>query len=237
MSALIFDIETIGEDFDQMDKTTQTSLTRWIDRSARDEKEAQKMTAEIKNGLGLSPLTGQIVALGVMDSDKSTGAVYYSANGDNDKIQEIEERGCKLKALKEAEMLAKFWELVEKYEYFVSFNGRGFDVPFIMMRSAVHNIRPSKDLMSNRYLSSQRFGAKHIDLMDQLGFYGASARKGNLHLFCRAFGIDSPKDGVCGSEVGQLYAEGKFLDIAKYNVGDLVATNELYKHWTKYLQF
>ncbi len=33
MSRLIFDIETIGEDFDKLDKTTQDVLTKWIKKN------------------------------------------------------------------------------------------------------------------------------------------------------------------------------------------------------------
>lgn len=235
MPTLIFDIETVGQDFDQFDETTQASLTRWIDRTANDQKEYNKLLEEVKNGTGFSPLTGEIVALGVYDLTKEQGAVYYQAPGKPE--TEVEEVNCKLKTMVEKEILEKFWELANKYDTFVSFNGRTFDVPFILIRSAIYKIRPSKDLMSNRYLSSQRYGAKHIDLLDQLNFYGAAQRKGNLHLYCRAFGIASPKEGVCGSEVGQLFADQRYLEIAKYNVGDLKATAQLYKYWQEYLQF
>ena len=37
--ALIFDIETVGADFDKLDETTQDSLTRWAKRSAGDDEE------------------------------------------------------------------------------------------------------------------------------------------------------------------------------------------------------
>ncbi len=235
MSALIFDIETIGENFDALDDTTQHSLTRWVDRVAKNNEEKDIMIKDIKNGLGFSPLTGEIVALGVYDSEKLQGAVYYQAPGEKDS-QEIEERGCKLKAMSEKETLIKFWDLAQKYEEFVSFNGRSFDVPFMLIRSAIHQVKPTKDLMSNRYLGSQRYGAKHIDLLDQLSFYGASQRKGNLHLFCRAFGIESPKEEFSGDQVGELFAQKKFLDIARYNVGDLVSTTKLYKIWQEFLK-
>jgi hypothetical protein len=70
--------------------------------------------------------------------------------------------------------------------------------------------------------------------MDQLSFYGAS-RKGSLHAFCRAFGIESPKaGGVMGDDVAMLYKEKKFAEIAKYNIGDIRATRELYQHWKNY---
>jgi hypothetical protein len=233
MSSLIIDIETIGEDFDKLDETTQHSLTRWVERAAKSEEEKEVMLKDVKNGLGFSPLTGEIVALGVYDHEKKQGAVYYQAPGQEE--AETEEQGCKLKAMSEKEILEKFWELAKKYENFVTFNGRSFDLPFILIRSLVHKIKPSKDLMSNRYLFSQKYGAKHIDLLDQLCFYGASQRKGNLHLFCRALGIVSPKGEVSGDDVGKLFQEKKFLDIAKYNVGDLKATSELYKYWKTYL--
>jgi 3'-5' exonuclease len=236
MSALIFDIETIGEDYEQLDETTQNSLNHWIKKETQNEKEYQAALEDLKNGLGFSPLTGEIVAIGVLDSDKDTGAVYYQSPDVESK--ESDEKGIKLKPMSEKEMLEQFWKLCEKYQEFVSFNGMGFDVPFLMIRSAINNIRPSKNLMSNRYLSSQKYDAKHVDLLDQLSFYGAMRRRGNLHLWCRAFGIQSPKaSGVTGDDVGALFKEKKYLDIAKYNVGDIQATRELYQYWRDYFKF
>jgi hypothetical protein len=132
-------------------------------------------------------------------------------------------------------MLSSFWAGVKKYGEFVSFNGRSFDVPFLMIRSAIHKIRPSVDLLANRYLSSQPESARHIDLFDQLSFYGASRRKGSLHLYCNAFGIRSRKArGITGDEVVSLFAE-KYQEIAEYNSWDLIA-GELYKIWHKYIK-
>lgn len=237
MSKLIFDIETIGEDFEKLDETTQDALTRWIKKEARDEEGYMAALEELKNGLGFSPLTGEVVAIGVLDADQEKGAVYYQHPGQSG--EEEEEGGIKLKALSEKEMLEKFWELAKQYDEFVTFNGRGFDVPFLMVRSAIHGLRPPKDLLSNRYLSLQKFGAKHIDLLDQLTFYGAVYRnRGNLHMWTRAFGIASPKaDGVTGDDVGRLFKENKFIEIARYNIGDLRATRALYQYWEKYLRF
>lgn len=236
MSALIFDIETIGENYDKLDDTTKDALSHWIKRETQNEKEYEAALEDLKNGLGFSPLTGEIVAIGVLDSEKDSGAVYYQAPNVND--EESDEEEIKLKPMTEKEMLQQFWKLCESYQEFVSFNGMGFDVPFLMVRSAINGIRPSKNLMSNRYLSMQKFEAKHIDLLDQLSFYGAMRRRGNLHLWCRAFGIKSPKaEGVTGDDVGTLFKEKKYSDIAKYNVGDIKATRELYRYWRDYLRF
>lgn len=236
MNRLVFDIETIGEDFDSLDETTREVLTRWIKKESENEAEYEVALSDLKNGLGFSPLTGQIVAIGVYDVGKNKGAVYFQAPGS--KIPDNEEGDIKFRCLGEKEMLEQFWNLVNKYDEFISFNGRGFDVPFLMIRSAIHNIRATKNLMANRYLTSQPKHSLHIDLLDQLTFYGSVRRRGNLHLWSKAFGIKSPKaEGVTGDDVGKLFKEKKYLEIAKYNVGDLRATKELYEYWQEYLRF
>ncbi len=236
MSTIIFDIETIGENFDALDETTQEMLTRWIKKDAADSGQYAAALDDIKNGLGFSPLTGQVVAIGVLDGERDAGAVYYQSP--DAPVEDFEENGIKFKCGSEKEVLESFWAVAAKAKDFVSFNGRAFDVPFLMIRSAIHHIRPPKDLMSNRYLSSQKFGATHIDLADLLSFYGAVRRKGSLHLYSRAFGIESPKvGGVTGDDVTQLFAEKKYLDIARYNVRDLFATRSLYNYWKEYLRF
>ena len=236
MSKLIFDIETVGENFDELDETTKETLTKWIKKESKSDTEYQKELQELKDGLGVSPLTGEVVVIGVLDCEKNKGAVYFQAPGE--KIEETEENGIKFKQVSEEEMLDNFWTVAKSYQEFISFNGRAFDVPFLMVRSAIRGVRPSKDLMSNRYLNSQKYDSKHIDLLDQLSFYGAVWKKGNLHLWSRAFGIESPKaQGITGEDVGKLFKEKKFLDIAKYNTGDLFATKQLYEYWEKFLKF
>ena len=235
MSKLIFDIETIGDNFDDLDSATQETLTRWIKKDSENEEEYAKALEELKSGLGFSPLTGQIVAIGVLDYEKNQGVVYFQAPGEN--LKDFQEENIIFKPCSEKEMLENFWKGAEKYNEFITFNGRGFDAPFLAVRSAVHKIKATKDLMSNRYLNSQKFGATHIDLFDQLTFYGAVRRKGGLHLWCRAFGITSPKaQGVTGDDVANLFKEKKYKEIAKYNVGDLTATKELYDYWKNYIK-
>lgn len=233
---LVFDIETIGEDFDSLDKTTQESLTRWIKQDSDNEEEYKLALENLKTGLGFSPLTGEIVAIGMLDVDRNEGAVYYQAPGQ--KNAEVVEDGVTLKQMSEVEMLKKFWEVAMQYQVFVTFNGRMFDVPFLMVRSAIHGIRPSKDLMRGRYLYQHNPDALHIDLIEQLTFYGASRKKGSLHLWTRAFGIESPKAaGVTGDDVAPLFKKKKYLEIAKYNIGDLRATRALYEKWDTHLRF
>ena len=225
---LIFDIETIGVDFESLDKLSQEYLLRYT--------ESEEETEELKEHLGFWPLTGEIVAIGVLNPDTDKGAVYFQAP--EEKIDSFEEKEITFETGSEKEIIEKFWQTVNSYQQFISFNGRGFDAPFLMIRSAILEIKPTKNLLSNRYLSNQPYNVQHIDLLDQLTFYGAMRRKFNLHFWSKAFGIKSPKEeGISGDDVKELFKNKKYLEIARYNIGDLLATKELYERWQKYLNF
>src|SRR3989344_3068214 len=123
MATLIFDIETIGESWDGLDETTQHILTRWIDRTAKSEEEHEAQLKDLKEGLGFSPLTGEIVAIGLYDLERQKGVVYYQTD--------VEEGGYEvgeyiLKPRSEKDMLQDFWDGAKNYNMFVTFNGRGF---------------------------------------------------------------------------------------------------------------
>jgi predicted PolB exonuclease-like 3'-5' exonuclease len=132
----------------------------------------------------------------------------------------------------EQEILGHFWETVKKYTQFITFNGRGFDCPFLMLRSMLLDIKPSRNLVPYRYSTNES-----CDLMDQLSFYGAF-RKFNLDFYCKGVGIKSPKsEGVTGLDVAPLFAEGRFREIAEYCLRDVRATAELYERWHRFLFF
>jgi len=224
---LVFDIETIGVDFESLDKISQEYLLQYAESEEEEE--------ETKERLGFYPLTGEVVAIGILNPDTNRGAVYLR-NEKGGMSNEDLEAGIKIETGTEKEILEKFWETIKPYNYFISFNGRVFDAPFLMIRSAILGVKPSKNLLSNRYLNSQKYDAVHVDLLDQLTFYGITRKKFNLHFWAKAFGIKSPKEeGITGDDVSRLYKEGKILEIAKYNLGDLKATKELYEKWNNYL--
>lgn len=236
MNKLVIDIETIGHDFDSFDEATQDNLTRWIKKESESEEDYQAALTDLKDGLGFSPLTGEIVAIGVYDYHQEKGVVYYQAPGAGH--EEVTEGNMTYKPMTEAAMLDAFWKGAVKYQQFITFNGRQFDAPFLALRSAVHGIHPTKDLNRARYIYQMAPDAVHIDLLDQLSFYGAVRKKGTLHLYARAMGIKSPKaDGVDGDDVGKLFKNKKYLEIAKYNAGDLIATAAVYKKWDECIRF
>lgn len=228
MPKLIFDIETVGVEFDSLDEKSQELLLRFA--------ETPEDIEAVKEGLGFSPLTGQIVAIGVLNPDTEKGAVYFLSPGN--KLDRTESGKAQyIPYQTEKDLLKSFWDASAHYDQFVTFNGRSFDAPYLMVRSAVNKIKPAKNLMTYRYESDQ-YGKTivHLDLLDRLTFFGAVRRKGNLHMWCKAFGIESPKSkGVSGDDVAQLFRDKRYLDIAKYCFDDLLATEKLYEYWERYI--
>lgn len=221
MSRIIFDIETAGKDFDHLDPAVQDYLLKWAD--------TEEEKNEVRDSLSFYPLTAEIAAIGMYDPDKSKGFVFFQNNADP--LLPFVEDDMRYETGTEREIIMKFWDTLRGYKQFVTFNGRGFDCPFILVRSAVHKIRPLRELMPNRY------GDTHIDLFDQLTFYGATRRKFSLDMWCRTFDIKSPKsEGITGYEVKDLFRAGRYLDIARYCAGDLRATSELLSVWQTYFR-
>lgn len=222
MSKIIFDIETVGREIDSFDKDTQEYLLKWA--------ETEDEVKEVRESLSFYPLTAEVVTIGMLNPDTMRGVVFFQAADGSQ--HSFEEEGISYKAVNENELLQGFWNTIKSYDQFITFNGRAFDCPFLMIRSAVHKIRPSRDLMPNRY------GNTHIDLLDQLTFFGASRRRFSLDMWCKTFGIKSPKaEGITGHEVKDMYLSGKYVDIARYCLGDLKATKELLDYWDKYIRF
>ena len=223
MPKIIFDIETVGQDFELLDETSKEYFLKFA--------ETEENIKEAKESLSFYPLTAQIVAIGMLEAETNKGFVYYQ-NG-NGKPEKFTEGEIVFLSGSEKDILNNFWSQLKNYSQFVTFNGRTFDCPFVMVRSAINGIRATKNLMPYRYAH-----AEHVDLSDQLTFYDAVRRKFSLHMWCRAFGIKSPKEGgMTGLQVKDFYKEGRYLEIAKYCFGDIRATKELFKHWEKYLKF
>lgn len=222
MAKVVFDVETVGCDFETLDDTSKEYFLKFA-KTPEDVEEA-------KNSLNFYPLTAEIVAIGMLEVETEQGIVYFQ-NGSQQKERFVEGTITYI-AGQEKEMLHYFWTQLNRYDQFITFNGRAFDGPFLMIRSAMHGIRALKNLVPYRYATSA-----HIDLADQLSFYDAVRRKFGLHMWCQAFGIESPKEeGITGLQVKDFFKQGRCHEIARYCMRDIKATKELYSYWEKYLK-
>jgi len=229
--ALIFDIETVGFELENLAESQQEFLLRYAEKE-KDEILREEKKDEAARYLSLYPYTAKIISIGLLNTETEGTLVLYSSSSTSDENEdwEVEEKNIKYKSLTEVELLKLFWNFISKADKVITFNGRNFDLPFLMLRSAMLNVKPSVNLIHNRYNI-----ARHIDLLDQFTFYGMT-RKFNLDFYCHAFGVTSPKSkGISGMEVKELYKAGKTKDIAIYCGEDVKATYELYKIWDEYL--
>lgn len=235
VAKLVFDIETSALPLELFDAAQQEYLFRdalnLADPAAR-----QARHEEILRQFNLWPFTAQVVCIAMRNAESSRGKVLFVAEDFEETAAEagpVEFTAC----ADEGQLLAEFWEVAKHYDSIVTFNGRGFDVPFVYLRSALLNVPVTRrDWLGYRYQVDP-----HCDLIEQLTFYGVSGRDGaarrfNLDFYCKAFGIQSPKShGVTGMDVSTLMAEKKFREIAEYCLRDVRATVELYKIWKERL--
>jgi predicted PolB exonuclease-like 3'-5' exonuclease len=234
MAKLVFDIETSALPVEQFDEVQQEYLFRDAAKLPDEAARAAKRE-ELARFMSLWPLTAQVVCIAMLNAETQRGQVLFIAEDYEDDAVDgpVEFVPC----ADETELLAAFWDVAKHYDEIVTFNGRGFDVPFLYLRSAQLNVPISK----KNWLGYRYAVEPHCDLAEQFTFYGVSgrdgaARKFNLDFYCKAFGIESPKSaGVTGMDVKDLMAAGKFREIAEYCLRDVRATVQLYQVWRERL--
>jgi len=220
MNKVVFDIESLAHPFESFDAEQREYLTKF----AQNEEELE----DVKLKMNLSPLTAQLLAIGMLNPDTKRGKILFQSDIKESYLSD--DGMIEFVATDEKGILTIFWEDIKRYNQFITFNGRGFDSPFLILRSAMLGIKPSRNLLPYRYDPKI-----HCDLLDQLTFYGAF-RRYSLDFYCKAFNIKSPKsDGISGLDMKELFEEKKYKDIATYCIGDVIATAKLYKIWNEYV--
>jgi DNA polymerase elongation subunit (family B) len=217
MKKLVIDIETVGTPWEEHDPYVREYLIKGMNEAEAEE--------EKRRG-ALSPFIGRIVAIGVVNAETGKSCAMYEVPGQNELITRVEGSRTLISG-NERLILEKFWQFMGKEDRFISFNGRQFDGPYLMIRSAIHGLVPKRDLVGPRY----RFHP-NCDLREVLNFSGTLNGRQirfNLDLACKSFGIQSSKtEGMDGRAVETLYRAGRYEDIAIYCLEDVRATCELY---------
>lgn len=218
MKKLVIDIETVGFPWEELDPYVREYMIKGL--SEGDAEEARRAG-------GLSPFRGKIVAIGVIRLDDGRSCALYEVPGQTDVRTERVGLRTYISGT-EKQILEKFWEFFDSDSRFISFNGRQFDGPFLMIRSAINGIVPKRDLVGYRYGFHP-----NCDLREALNFFGTvNARqfKFNLDLACKAFGVETSKsEGVDGRSVETWYRAGRHRELADYCLEDVRATAELYE--------
>jgi len=213
---LVFDIETLGKKFEELDETEQSYLLNNLEKNTDDKEEAKNKTA-------VYAIFGTVCAIGAYDVGTKKGFVLSLSTKE---ITPEKENFTYKTFATEKELLEEFWKITPNYEDFVTYNGDGFDFPYLMIRSGVNRVKMPFEI--------KKWGSdKSIDLATKIRQNGRSFQ---LEMLCKAFGIKNPKgEGVHGGDVSSLYEAGEFNKIADYVARDATATTELYLIWKEYM--
>ncbi len=145
--------------------------------------------------------------------------------------------GCFEQGKEEESIVGSFLRyLNSKQPRLVSFNGKFFDMPVILLRALKYNISAfaffetnnialNKDKWENyRSRYSERF---HLDIFDCLGHFGAAAKGLKLHTLALMNNMPGKYD-ISGSEVCNLYYAGDMQRIDNYCEADVLNTYWLF---------
>ena len=136
----------------------------------------------------------------------------------------------------EREIIAKFLKFINDYNpRLVSFKGRGFDLPMLMVRAMRYNLNASayyesenKELNKNKWENYRaRYSPKfHLDLLDFISDFG-SVRGLKLDTLCASLNLPGKYD-VHGDQVMELFFDGKIDKINEYCESDVLNTYWLF---------
>ncbi|HKO56738.1 MAG TPA: ribonuclease H-like domain-containing protein [Thermoanaerobaculia bacterium] len=218
MKKLVIDIETVGIPWEEHDPYVREYLMKGLSEGDAE---------ETRRAGGLSPFRGKIVTIGVINIEDGRSCALYEVPGQLDvRMEKVGPRT--FISGTEKQILVKFWDFFDSDSRFISFNGRQFDGPFLMIRSAVNGVIPKRDLVGYRYGFHP-----NCDLREALNFFGTTNNrqfKFNLDLACKTFGVETSKgEGLDGRSVETWYRAGKHREIAEYCLDDVRATAELYE--------
>ncbi|MFQ5766931.1 MAG: ribonuclease H-like domain-containing protein [Acidobacteriota bacterium] len=200
--ATVIDIETVPQPLSAFPERFHDKLVDWFQPPRREGDVEPSGQAAAEGRFNLWGGTGRVIVIGMHNPDSGQSRILASDD--------------------ERDLLKEFWELVKPFDLQITFNGKLFDFPFLQLRSAILQVKPSVRLDCRRYSRHP-----HLDLRELLtNFY--AQKFGTLDFFCELFGIASPKTALSGSQVAAAYREGRLQEIADYCRADVTATAELY---------
>ncbi|GJD77485.1 3'-5' exonuclease [Methylobacterium gregans] len=133
----------------------------------------------------------------------------------------------------EERLLRGFWEMFSEGDFrLVSWNGRAFDMPVLILRAFLYGIPASAYfLRGDRWAGyTRRYAPEyHSDLAELLSSYGSATRMG-LDEMARAMGLPG-KGEEHGSMVEALAAAGEIERIRSYCETDVLNTVSLFFRW------
>ena len=184
------------------------------------EKKREKQISE----MGLNPATAVICCFGWATKERAP----ILSGGQLVAPAKIISNHILLENDNEKKLIQSAWEVLAEYDHFTTFNGNSFDIPVLLMRSAIHRIRPSVKISTKKYTISN-----HTDCRMVLGNWDNFA-KGNLDFYSRLLLGESSSGEFGGSDVQELWNLELYDEIIKHCLDDCEKTYRLYEVITSY---
>jgi predicted PolB exonuclease-like 3'-5' exonuclease len=159
-----------------------------------------------------SPRTSQVVAVGICDLGADIHDTPEAVVHSIDTLSESMIVDYAMRSIRAGGLL-------------VTFNGLGFDLPFLFNRAALLGVHIPVDC--GQYL--RRYTTRpHTDIFAVLSNYGQARKGDSLHGWARAFGLPV-EDASSGADVAAQYAAGDWDAIRAHCRSDILLTTELYR--------
>jgi predicted PolB exonuclease-like 3'-5' exonuclease len=130
----------------------------------------------------------------------------------------------------EEALVRQFWARAERFAgCLVTFNGRRFDFPVLELAALRYGIAAPVHFAEGAGSARTRYSSeRHLDLFDYLTNFGASgALRGGMDLLLKMIGLPGKME-VDGSQVQELYEQGRLEEIHRYCRNDVVQTYFLF---------
>jgi predicted PolB exonuclease-like 3'-5' exonuclease len=214
---LVLDIETVPQ-FVSFEELPELWKVLWADKISKTMPENFSPAEMYEERAGIQAEFGKIICI-------STGYFYTDKGG----------RLCfRLKSYAgndEKQLLAEFINAVDKFcktnpaMHFAGHNIKEFDIPYISRRILINGLT----LPSFLQLSGKKpWETNLVDTM-QLWKFGDYKNYTSLNLLANCLGIQTPKEGIDGSMVKDIYYKQKDLPrIVDYCQKDVVATAQVF---------
>jgi len=212
LSYAIFDIET------RVDKRL-VNETQFRGQGFSDEEAFAKLRDDLleNRGSDFFPLSFHVpvsIAVGTVSGEyllQSVETICEHEDGQN--REDREER-----------LVREFWARVERFRgCLVTFNGRQFDLPVLELQALRYGcVVPhyfGEDSMVRRRFQL----GKHLDLYEFITNFGTYRIRGGFDLLLRSIGLPG-KGAIEGSQVQQLWEQGRLAEIHAYCRRDVIQT-------------
>lgn len=222
---LILDIETY--------KTDDQALIAY--EVAGKKREDYKQSALEK--LAINPHTGKVILVGMLNSSPVAGAqeVIYPEGAVVEEQNIMYQVMLGLDGKSETDILKLVWadisEELDNGGQIITYNGKSFDIPYLIRRSMICNIpvvhRRGGDNIFYPYDLIKKYSSEaHLDLFEKLNpNYGDFV---SLNKWAYVMGITTDM-GSKGSDVGEWFEKGEFDKIKEHCSEDLWKTFYVYE--------